>query len=42
MCITDECDKARREFLAGAAGAVVGLAASNNVLAQTGIRESYL
>jgi carboxymethylenebutenolidase len=35
MCIGDECDEGRRSFLTGAAGAVVGLAASNTIFAQT-------
>jgi carboxymethylenebutenolidase len=35
MCIGDECDKPRRSFLAGAMGAVVGLAVSNAGSAQT-------
>lgn len=34
MCIGGECDKGRREFLAGATGAVVGLAASGTILGQ--------
>jgi len=35
MCIEDECDQARRSFLAGAAGAVLGLAAHGGTQAQT-------
>jgi carboxymethylenebutenolidase len=34
MCIDDECDKGRRSFLAGATGAVVGLAAPGSIFAQ--------
>ena len=34
MCIGDECDEGRRSFLAGATGAVVGLAASGSIFAQ--------
>ena len=34
MCINDECDEGRRSFLTGAAGAVVGLAASGSIFAQ--------
>ena len=34
MCLDDECDEGRRAFLAGATGAVVGLAAAGSILGQ--------
>jgi len=35
MCVDDDCDNGRRAFLTGAAGAVIGLAASGSILSQT-------